>query len=136
MPESIFELDYPKDLIEVIVIDAVSSDKTLQVAETYPVKAFSKQLNAPAAYNLAMKIASHEILGFVDADAKVERNWLKKLIPRLAEAKTAGVSGNIETWNAENLEEKHWVRDKEPLCTNWRLRRTCGYDEPAPQENV
>jgi cellulose synthase/poly-beta-1,6-N-acetylglucosamine synthase-like glycosyltransferase len=100
--KSIFELDYPKDLIEVIVIDAVSSDKTLQIAETYPVKAFSKQLNAPAAYNFAMKIASHEILGFVDADAKVERNWLKKLIPRLVEAKTAGVSGNIETWNAEN----------------------------------
>ena len=99
---SIFELDYPKDSVEVIVIDAVSSDKTLQIAETYPVKAFSKPLNAPAAYNFAMKIASYEILGFVDADAKVERTWLKKLIARLGEPKTAGVSGNIETWNAEN----------------------------------
>jgi cellulose synthase/poly-beta-1,6-N-acetylglucosamine synthase-like glycosyltransferase len=100
--KSIFGLDYPKEFIEVIVIDAVSSDKTLQITEKYPVKAFSKPLNAPAAYNFAVKIASHEILAFVDADAKVEQDWLKKLIARLDEPKTAGVSGNIETWNAEN----------------------------------
>jgi cellulose synthase/poly-beta-1,6-N-acetylglucosamine synthase-like glycosyltransferase len=100
--KSIFELDYPKDSMEVIVIDAVSSDKTLQIAEAFPVKAFSEPLNAPAAYNFAMKIANYGILGFVDADAKVESSWLKKLIARLEEPKTAGVSGNIETWNAEN----------------------------------
>jgi len=100
--KSIFGLDYPKDFVEVIVIDAVSSDKTLQIAETYPVKAFSKSLNAPAAYNFAMKIATHEILGFVDADAKVEPDWLKKIVSRLTEPKTAGVSGSIETWNVEN----------------------------------
>ena len=100
--KSIFELDYPKGSIEVIVIDAVSSDKTLQIAESYPVKSFSKPLNAPAAYNFALKIASHEILGFIDADAKVERDWLKKLTTRLNEPRVAGVSGNIETWNADN----------------------------------
>ena len=88
--------------MEVIVIDAVSRDATLQIAEKYPVKIFSKPLNAPAAYNDAMKIASHDILAFVDADAKLEQEWLKKLVPHLADPKTAGVSGNIETWNNEN----------------------------------
>ena len=100
--KSIFELDYPKGSIEVIVIDSASSDKTLQIVESYPVKSFSKPLNAPAAYNFALKIASHEILGFIDADAKVERDWLKKLTTRLNEPRVAGVSGNIETWNADN----------------------------------
>jgi cellulose synthase/poly-beta-1,6-N-acetylglucosamine synthase-like glycosyltransferase len=100
--KSIFELDYPKDSLEVIVIDAVSRDKTLQIAKTFPVKAFSELLNAPAAYNFAMKIATFGVLGFVDADAKVETDWLKKLVMRLNEPRTAGVSGNIETWNAEN----------------------------------
>ena len=99
---SIFELDYPKDSFEVIVIDAVSRDNTLQIAKTFPVKAFSEPLNAPAAYNFAMKIATFGILGFVDADAKVETGWLKQLVMRLHEPRTAGVSGNIETWNAEN----------------------------------
>jgi GT2 family glycosyltransferase len=32
----------------------------------------------------------------------VEREWLKKLVPHLNDVKTAGVSGNIETWNNEN----------------------------------
>ena len=49
-----------------------------------------------------MKIASHPILGFVDSDAKVEKDWLKKLVPRLDEPNVAGVSGSIDTWNMDN----------------------------------
>lgn len=100
--DSIFDLDYPKEFMEVIVIDAVSKDTTLQIAEKYQVKVFSKPLNAPAAYNYALKIANYNILAFVDADAKVEKDWLKKLVPHLSDPQTAGVSGNIETWNNEN----------------------------------
>ena len=104
--KSIFELNYPKDFLEVIVIDACSRDATLQIAEKFPVKVIVKPLNAPAAYNYAMTITSHEIIAFVDADAKVETEWLRKLVPHLADPKTVGVSGNIETWNPENL----WAR--------------------------
>jgi len=100
--KSIVELDYPKDSLEIIVIDAYSTDATAQIAEKYPVKVVSKPVNAPAAYNYAMKIASYEILAFVDSDARVEREWLRKLVPHLNDPKTAGVSGNIETWNAQN----------------------------------
>ena len=104
--QSIVELDYPKDSLEIIVIDALSSDSTVQIAAKYPVKMVSLPGNAPAAYNYAMKIASYDILGFIDSDAKVEKDWLKKLIPHLSNQQTAGVSGNIETWNYENL----WAR--------------------------
>jgi GT2 family glycosyltransferase len=41
-------------------------------------------------------------LGFIDSDAKVEPQWLRKLVPRLSESKVAGVSGSIETWNTDN----------------------------------
>ena len=104
--KSIVELEYPKGALEIIVIDACSTDKTAQIAEKYTVRVVSKPLNAPAAYNYALKIASYDLLAFVDADAKVEKDWLKKLIPHLNEPTTAGVSGNIETWNAENS----WAR--------------------------
>jgi cellulose synthase/poly-beta-1,6-N-acetylglucosamine synthase-like glycosyltransferase len=49
-----------------------------------------------------MKIAAHPVLGFIDADAKVEAEWLNKLTPHLAEPQVAGVSGSIETWNQNN----------------------------------
>lgn len=100
--KSILAQDYPAGLIEVIVMDGASKDGTVKIAEKYPVKVFSIRLNAPAAYNYAMKIAAYTILGFIDADAKVEPQWLRKLVPHLEEAQVAGVSGCIETWNIDN----------------------------------
>ena len=100
--ESILTLDYPVGFVEVIVMDGASKDATVKKAEQYPVKVVSIRLNAPAAYNYAMKIAAHSVLGFIDSDAKVESQWLKKLVPRLEEPQVAGVSGSIETWNAKN----------------------------------
>jgi cellulose synthase/poly-beta-1,6-N-acetylglucosamine synthase-like glycosyltransferase len=104
--KSILDLDYPEGFVEVIVMDGGSKDATVKTAEKYSVKVVSIRLNAPAAYNYAMKLASHPILGFIDADAKVEKEWLNKLVPHLADPKVAGVSGTIEIWNANNL----WAR--------------------------
>jgi cellulose synthase/poly-beta-1,6-N-acetylglucosamine synthase-like glycosyltransferase len=100
--KAIFELNYPRECVEVIVVDGCSKDATVQIAEKYPVKVVSTPLNAPAAYNCAMKIAGNDILGFVDSDAKVEKEWVNKLVPHLADPKVAGASGGIETWNTEN----------------------------------
>jgi cellulose synthase/poly-beta-1,6-N-acetylglucosamine synthase-like glycosyltransferase len=100
--KSILALKYPEDFFEVIVMDGASKDATVKIAEKFPIKVVSIRLNAPAAYNYAMKIASYPILGFIDADAKVEPEWLNKLIPHLNDSKVVGVSGSIETWNKEN----------------------------------
>jgi cellulose synthase/poly-beta-1,6-N-acetylglucosamine synthase-like glycosyltransferase len=100
--KSILALEYPSGFIEVIVMDGGSKDGTVTKAQQYPVKVVSIRLNAPAAYNYAMKIAEHPVLGFVDADAKVQPQWLSKLVPHLEELKVAGVSGGIETWNTDN----------------------------------
>jgi cellulose synthase/poly-beta-1,6-N-acetylglucosamine synthase-like glycosyltransferase len=101
--KSILALDYPLGSVEVIVMDGASKDATVRKAQKYPVKVVSIRLNAPAAYNYAMKnVATNQILGFIDSDAKVEPLWLRKMVPRLLEQQVAGVSGSIETWNAEN----------------------------------
>ena len=74
----------------------------MEEAQEYPVKIFREPLNAPAAYNYALKIVNHDLVGFIDADAKVEKEWLNKLILHLNDPKVVGVSGSIETWNTEN----------------------------------
>jgi cellulose synthase/poly-beta-1,6-N-acetylglucosamine synthase-like glycosyltransferase len=104
--KAIFELNYPKDFLEIIVVDGCSKDATLEIAQKYPVKVVSEPLNAPAAYNYAMKMVSNDVLGFIDSDAKVEREWLNKLVTHLDDPQVAGVSGGIETWNTENA----WAR--------------------------
>jgi cellulose synthase/poly-beta-1,6-N-acetylglucosamine synthase-like glycosyltransferase len=104
--KAIFELNYPKDFLEVVVVDGCSKDATVKIAQKYPVKVISMPLNAPAAYNYAMKMVSNDVLGFIDADAKVEKEWLNKLVACLDDPQVAGVSGGIETWNTENA----WAR--------------------------
>jgi cellulose synthase/poly-beta-1,6-N-acetylglucosamine synthase-like glycosyltransferase len=100
--KSILAQNYPAGFFEVIVMDGGSKDNTVKIAEQFPIKVVSIRLNAPAAYNYAMKIAVYPVLGFVDADAKVEPQWLRKLVPHLSEPQVAGVSGSIETWNSQN----------------------------------
>jgi cellulose synthase/poly-beta-1,6-N-acetylglucosamine synthase-like glycosyltransferase len=104
--KAIFELNYPKDFLEVIIVDGCSKDATVEIAQKYPVKVVSAPLNAPAAYNYAMKMVSNDVLGFIDSDAKVEKEWLNKLVTHLGDPQVAGVSGSIETWNTENA----WAR--------------------------
>jgi len=104
--KAIFELNYPKDFLEVIVADGCSKDATVKIAQKYPVKVVSEPLNAPAAYNYALKMVSNDVLGFIDSDAKVEKEWLNKLVTHLDDPQVAGVSGGIETWNTENV----WAR--------------------------
>jgi len=104
--KAIFELNYPKEFLEIIVVDGCSTDATVEIAQKYPVKVISTPLSAPAAYNYALTIVSNDILVFIDADAKVEKEWLNKLVAYLDDPQVAGVSGGIETWNKENV----WAR--------------------------
>jgi cellulose synthase/poly-beta-1,6-N-acetylglucosamine synthase-like glycosyltransferase len=100
--QAVLAQNYPSDHIEIILVDGGSKDKTLQIAKKYPVKIYQTVLNCPAAYNYAQKMALYPILGFVDSDAKVEADWLKKLVPHINEPNVGGVSGSIDTWNTDN----------------------------------
>jgi cellulose synthase/poly-beta-1,6-N-acetylglucosamine synthase-like glycosyltransferase len=100
---SIMELDYPKQLLEVIVIDGGSTDSTPKIAEAYPVKVIFSQLSAPAAYNYVLKNVENELIGLIDSDAKVEKGWLKKLVKHLNSPEIAGASGTVETWDKKKL---------------------------------
>ena len=100
---AILELDYPKKLLEVIVIDGGSTDATIERAKAHPVKLVYSQLNPPAAYNLVLKDVENPIIGLIDSDAKVEKSWLRKLVKHLDGPDVAGASGTVETWNSDKL---------------------------------
>lgn len=100
---SILELDYPKHLLDVIVIDGGSIDGTIEHARRHQVKVIFSKLNPPSAYNLVLKDIKKEVIGLIDSDAKVEKTWLRKLIKHLDAPDVAGASGTVETWNRDSL---------------------------------
>ena len=81
--ENILNLDYPN--FEVIVIDDRSSDNTASVIKdlAYPGKS--------AVLNDALEVAHGEAILVFDADATVEPDFIKKLLPKLEPADVGAV---------------------------------------------
>jgi len=71
-----------KEYIEVIIVDAGSTDKTCEIAHTYP---FVKIIKAPATLrgggrNVGIKVANLEIIVFLDADTEITEKWYNELL--------------------------------------------------------
>ena len=93
--DSIASLDYPKELLEVIVIDDGSTDRTAGIIAGYrSVKVIKGLHKGPsAARNLALKQAKGEYVAFTDADCVVFPEWLKRLLKGFISEDVAGVGG-------------------------------------------
>ena len=53
--KSILALDYPSGYVEVIVMDGVSKDATVKIAEQFPIKVISIRLNCASRLQLCPK---------------------------------------------------------------------------------
>jgi len=97
------ELTYPKDKLEVIMIDDASSDNTGQIAEDYSKKyKFIKVLHRDkqvggkgkaSALNAALKQATGEIVLCFDADYIPHSDIVAKLVEKFADPNVGAVQG-------------------------------------------
>ncbi len=102
--ESIIKQTYPKKLIETIVIDDKSTDRTAEIASKYPVKLIKgKHKGVGAARNLGIKNASGDIILFVDADQILDKNYVKEIVKIFEDKNVGGVSGIEYLWNKNSL---------------------------------
>jgi len=97
-------LNYPKNLLEIIVVDDGSTDSTLKIAKQSGVKVFSKKKGGKAnALNFALRFAKGEIVACVDADSFPEKNTLLKSIPYFDDIKVASVTTKILVKNKNSF---------------------------------
>jgi O-antigen biosynthesis protein len=102
--EGVRELDYPD--YEVIVVDDGSADTTAEIAAECgfpPISTPSRGLGS--ARNIALHIASGEIVAYLDCDARPDRDWLRYLGGAFLASDHAGIGGpNVpppDGWVAE-----------------------------------
>lgn len=92
---------------EVIVVDDGSTDSTLEILHSFPIKIFKETHQGPGvARNRGAKEANGKILVFVDSDMTFEPDFLQKLIKPIVEGEVKGtfskeeyVSNWGETWS-------------------------------------
>lgn len=74
-------LDYPAELIEIIVVDDGSTDKTRHIVQQYPVTYIFQENAGPAkARNCGCHHAKGSIVAFLDSDCIPRRHWVRKMI--------------------------------------------------------
>lgn len=113
--ESLLKLDYPKKLIEVIVVDDRSNDNSVDIIKKY-VKRYSnvklivnKRNSGGAAEptNIGVKAAKFDYIAVADADSTPDRDALKKMIGFLQEdEKVGGVTCYVKAKNRNKFFEK------------------------------
>lgn len=100
--------DYPKDKLEVIVVDDGSKDRTSEIVKGFKdVKLLSKSNSGKAdSVNKAIEISKGELIAIVDADAYPETDSFRKMSRYFANENIGAVTGTILVRNRRNLIEK------------------------------
>jgi glycosyltransferase involved in cell wall biosynthesis len=83
--ESILNFDYPKEYLEILFIDGMSEDKTVEILNKYQkefpyIKIFqNKKRIVPTAMNIGIKESKGDYICRLDAHAKYPKNYISKL---------------------------------------------------------
>lgn len=105
--ESIYNLDYHHESLEVIYVDSGSKDKTLDILKCFPnvkvIKLDTEKPNAAKGRNAGWLAAKHDLIQFVDADSYLDTRWLRTAIPYLKHD-VGAVAGTLkERFPSRNL---------------------------------
>lgn len=109
---SLNKLDYPKDKLEIIVVDDGSEDDTYEIAKKFKnVRVFHKENGGKArALNFGLGKAKGEIVACVDSDSHPLPDALLKSIPFFNEESVAAVTTSIFATRPKNLiEALQWL---------------------------
>lgn len=106
--QSLLDAEYPREKLEIIVIDDGSTDDTYREAVAYESETVSvvrKQNGGKySALNYGLLFATGEIIVTVDADSIVDVEGLKRIVAPFSEGSDVGaVTSNVTIWNRDSL---------------------------------
>ena len=116
----VFNVEYPKDKIEVIVVDDGSRDGTADALVPYPCKVVSNGESRGQSYcrNMGASEATRDILAFLDSDCIADREWLKDLVPYFCSDSVGAVGGFVDGCLLETHLDRY-----EKVCSSLNMGR-------------
>ncbi len=121
--ESLFAQNYPRELIEMIIISDGSTDETEAIAASYADRGVRllrvPHGGKPAALNHAVPQARGDLLLLTDVRQRLEPDCLKRLVAAMADPEVGVVSGDLRIAGESSEEEKgtslywryeNWIR--------------------------
>ena len=107
--ESLFALDYPKELLEIIVVSDGSSDETEAIVQEFSgqgvVLLAIPHSGKAAAVNRGLACATGEILFFTDVRQPLDRMALRHLVANFADPTIGAVSGELRLVRGDGGEQ-------------------------------
>jgi biofilm PGA synthesis N-glycosyltransferase PgaC len=123
--ENLLDLNYPKDMIEIIVVDDCSKDNSAEVVRSYAekysnVKLIVNEKNSGGAAeptNIGIKVAKYDYIAVADADSYPEKDALNKMIGFLQKDKSiGGVTGAVLAKDAQSFAQKLQYLEYVVIC--------------------
>jgi glycosyltransferase involved in cell wall biosynthesis len=137
--ESIFALSFPRNDVELLLIDNASSDGTSTILDRYRDRAVilhEAKRGPSSARNCGLRHATGDIVAFTDADCVVHRDWLSRIIAPLHDPVVGIVGGTILAMKPCNAVEEFGERIHDhqmaieyysppyAITMNWASRRS------------
>lgn len=129
--QSVTRLDYPRDLIEMVVVSDGSNDGTERILTQYgdgprtKVIAYSDARGKAAGLNEAIQSAQGEIVVFTDARQKIEPGALRRLAENFADPEVGCASGELMLGDPDSGETT------QGMGLYWRIEKTVREMESA-----
>jgi len=109
--ENLHALDYPQDLLEIVVSSDASSDRTEELAARAGARVIANSRGGKvAAQNNAVRATASDIVAFSDANSSWAPDALRRLVRSFADPSVAYVCGrlNIQGDDGRNKEGVYW----------------------------
>jgi glycosyltransferase involved in cell wall biosynthesis len=106
--DSILASDYPRDRLEILVVDGYSDDGTREILCRYEAEhpritvLDNPQLSAPAALNVAIRASTGSVVLRMDAHVLYPPDYVRSLVEGLKQTGADNVGGVLETVPAED----------------------------------
>ena len=112
---SLLSIDYPKERLEIIVVDNGSSDDTVEKARSFPVKVVEKTSGKVGSVrNYGVGQSSGEVIAFIDSDCVANKDWLKASLIKLSSDTVGAVGGACMLRENPNWVESAWIINSFP----------------------